>query len=87
MPSSTTSHTRSSVNPTFAFDQGRSRRQEVRRIASNGADSITVRSFAPLPWRTWISMRLLSISATLRLTASEARETHSIGRRQRGARF
>ncbi len=63
-----------SWRPGYSHSRGRARRQYVRRIASNCGDSMTVRSFAHLPWRTWISIRLLSISATLRLTASEARK-------------
>jgi hypothetical protein len=53
---------------------GRASRQYSRSRSNKAGDSMALRSLPPLPSSTWINMRSLSISVTLRLQTSDARK-------------
>src|SRR3954454_11112004 len=53
-------------------------------MPSNWGDSITLRSFAPLPWRTWMTPRALSMSSIRSPATSEALSPAAIGGGERG---
>ena len=64
---------RSGWRPGKRYGLGRQVAQYSRRTARSRGESITSRSLCPLPWRTWMTMRALSMSSTRSRATSESR--------------